>query len=338
MAWNLKPRDAVRFHHVVDAVHNHDIDLARQLLAQLEAEYPLDEDVWMWKAGVARKPSEAITALEQALTLNRANERALRMLTMVRINGGGEALPSLRGTGVPLACRVCGQRHVGAFQTCRACGCLWDHDDLNAMLNNQRTITHFLRQVVEDLEKRPTPEAAYAAAIGRLNLGDMDAALERFQHARELRPSDQRFIQWIARLEGCRVVLAVDDCRTVLNAICAVLGKHGVTVRTAVNGPEALRILKRLRPEAILLDTRMPSLDGFETCREIQKQPDLRPVPVILMSASVADHIKGKLAGAAAVMNKPFDAATLVRFVGAHRVPTDPGPSGPGWIREQALA
>ncbi len=311
MSW-IATGSTVRFHHVVSAIKRHDIDEARILLEQLEANYPLDEDVWMWKAGVARSPQEAVSALEKVLTLNPKNDRALRTLSLVRIYGPEEGQLPFKGVAVPFSCKVCGLKHWRAFQTCRACGCLWDVDNLNGMINNHKAIEHYLRQVVEALEKRRTPDSAVAAAFGRLNLGEMEQALAQFQRATELRPNDPRFPQWVARLSSCRTILAVDDCRTVLQAITSVLSKHGFTVRTALGGMHALTLLERIRPEAVLLVIRMPDIDGYDTCRAIRRRKTASKVPVIMMSASLMDRLRGRLAGANAYLPKPFDTRDLL--------------------------
>lgn len=322
----------VRFDHVVSAIRNHDFDTARSLLTRLEADFPLDEDVFMWKAGVARTPSDAVSALERVLSLNPKNDRALRTLTMVRVYGYEAAAESLSMTGTPLCCKVCALKHAKPFQTCSACGSLSDISNLNGMLNNRRVIPRFLRQVVEDLEKRRSPDAAFAAGIGRLNLGQLPEAVAQFDSSHERWPSEARFRIWREKLDSCRIILAIDESKVVLQAVESVLGRRGFTVRTALGGEDVAQIIEGIRPEAVLYDNRIE--DAAETRKAIRKTPGFEHVPFVVMSASIIGRTKAKLGGAAAVVEKPFTAATLLGALGGV-VDLEARPKARAWLRER---
>ncbi|MFH2202056.1 MAG: response regulator [Elusimicrobiota bacterium] len=90
------------------------------------------------------------------------------------------------------------------------------------------------------------------------------------------------------------------------------LRKAGYEVTAACNGQEAYDMARELRPDIILLDVRMPVLDGISACRKMRTCPELRDVPVILMTASVEGlGERVKQAGADAYMVKPFDPEEL---------------------------
>lgn len=84
---------------------------------------------------------------------------------------------------------------------------------------------------------------------------------------------------------GPKRVLAVDDSPTFLNLLSEELLKEGYEVATAESGSEALDLLKVQRADCILLDLVMPNLTGKETCRAIKASPDLREIPVIILTA-----------------------------------------------------
>jgi CheY-like chemotaxis protein len=80
-------------------------------------------------------------------------------------------------------------------------------------------------------------------------------------------------------------ILVVDDDPRNLLALEAVLEDLGVRVRRAASGEEALRQVLRYRFSAIVLDVRMPGIDGFETAAAIRSLERLRRVPIIFLSA-----------------------------------------------------
>jgi CheY-like chemotaxis protein len=337
---NLSPGDlrasgngnamGTRIESVAAAIRKRHYDSARILLSELEEEYPLDEQIFLRKAEVARTPSEAVSALELALSLNPGNREARRSLNVARANWSHETGEHDIQACQAHFCDVCSFRHSVAFQTCKACGSCASVDDLAAMLNNGRVISGFLRQVVADLEKRRSPGAAVSAVVGRLNLGELPEAAAHLDRSLRSWPSDPKLQSWSERLDACRVIVAVDDCSAVSHAIESVLGRHGVTVRTARTGPEALQIIGKVRPEAILADAR---LEGFGEFRKaVRSQEDLRAVPIVPMAARIVDRAKYRTTGSA-VLAKPFTAAALLKLV-ARVVGLDNAPWPRSWQRQ----
>jgi serine phosphatase RsbU (regulator of sigma subunit)/DNA-binding response OmpR family regulator/anti-sigma regulatory factor (Ser/Thr protein kinase) len=109
-------------------------------------------------------------------------------------------------------------------------------------------------------------------------------------------------------------ILAVDDQRENLAALQAVLEPLGETVIAVESGEEALRILLHHEVAVILLDMRMPGLDGVETARFIRSRPATRHIPIIFLTASVRDASQIELAYAAGAVDfviKPFEPSIL---------------------------
>jgi CheY-like chemotaxis protein len=79
-------------------------------------------------------------------------------------------------------------------------------------------------------------------------------------------------------------ILLVEDDTILVEMYQAKFELEGHDVSVATNGEECLAILKDFQPELILLDILMPKLNGFHVLKEIKKQPDLRQIPVILLT------------------------------------------------------
>jgi PAS domain S-box-containing protein len=109
-------------------------------------------------------------------------------------------------------------------------------------------------------------------------------------------------------------ILVVDDRQENLRALQAVLEPLAVSVQTASSGEEALRMLLRHDFSLILLDVRMPGLDGIQTARLIKERERTRDIPIVFLTAArdeVGDMIRGYGVGAIDYVLKPFDAELL---------------------------
>ena len=80
-------------------------------------------------------------------------------------------------------------------------------------------------------------------------------------------------------------VLIVDDIPVNIILLKTMLARTNVKILTAVNGQEALDIVRQLRPQVVLLDIQMPILNGLEVLKEIKADPDLKDIAVIMVSA-----------------------------------------------------
>lgn len=113
-------------------------------------------------------------------------------------------------------------------------------------------------------------------------------------------------------IQDCRV-LVVDDEQTIRDVVADALKLEGYPVSTAPNGAEALRLVDKENPTMVLLDMRMPVLDGWEFSRELRRRGYRMPV-VVLTAAQNAKRWAEEI-GAAGYLAKPFDLDDLLRIV-----------------------
>ncbi|MBA5690521.1 GGDEF/EAL domain-containing response regulator [Rugamonas apoptosis] len=115
-------------------------------------------------------------------------------------------------------------------------------------------------------------------------------------------------------------VLIVEDTPASLKLLSDLLTEAGYYVRQAPNGELALWTAQSRPPELILLDIRMPGIDGFEVCRRLKDSPELRHVPVIFLSAQhdTDDKVRGFALGAVDFIAKPFQAEEILARTDAH--------------------
>ncbi len=89
----------------------------------------------------------------------------------------------------------------------------------------------------------------------------------------------------IASLGGPRRLLAVDDSVTYLNELAERMREDGYDVATARSGEEALQLLEVERVDCVLMDLMMPGMSGHDACRRIRATPDLKDLPVLILTA-----------------------------------------------------
>jgi CheY-like chemotaxis protein len=114
-----------------------------------------------------------------------------------------------------------------------------------------------------------------------------------------------------------KCVLIVDDEADTRTALREMLQRSGYRPAEAADGQACLTQAESLHPHAILLDIRMPGLDGYEVCRRLQANPATKPIPVIVVTA-VQDEALNRLAyevGAMACILKPFRAEALLTMI-----------------------
>ena len=113
------------------------------------------------------------------------------------------------------------------------------------------------------------------------------------------------------------MVMIVDDDPTARETLVAILEGEGYELQQAKDGIQALRMLKQLQPDLIILDIMMPAMDGFEVCRRIRATPQLAEVPIILLTA-LDDRdslLRGLESGADDFLSKPPDRRELIARV-----------------------
>jgi PAS domain S-box-containing protein len=110
-------------------------------------------------------------------------------------------------------------------------------------------------------------------------------------------------------------ILIVDDHKTSLQALHAMLAGAGYEVADAANGVEALEEARRVRPDLVVSDILMPQMDGYSLCREMRRDPALRDVPIVLYTAtytSAQDEELARRSGAARYIVKPAEDAAML--------------------------
>lgn len=115
-------------------------------------------------------------------------------------------------------------------------------------------------------------------------------------------------------------ILVVDDVRANLAVLSGVLLQHEYKVYPALSGRLALNALETLRPDLILLDIKMPEMDGFAVARAIKADPTHRDIPIIFISALDApqDKVEAFNAGGVDYINKPFAEEEVLARVRTH--------------------
>jgi signal transduction histidine kinase/ActR/RegA family two-component response regulator/HAMP domain-containing protein len=101
-------------------------------------------------------------------------------------------------------------------------------------------------------------------------------------------------------------VLVVDDDPSVRDLLQRFLGSDGYVVATAASGDEGLRLARELRPNVVILDIVMPHRDGWDVLTRLKSDPDLRDMPVIILTV-VDEKTLGYSLGAEEYVTKPID-------------------------------
>jgi len=121
-------------------------------------------------------------------------------------------------------------------------------------------------------------------------------------------------------MTGKSDILVVDDTHDSLRLLALILAGEGYSVRQAASGEQALAAVAGKAPELILLDIRMPGIDGFEVLKRLKSDPSSGQIPVIFLSgfSETADRIKGLKLGAVDFISKPFQKDELLAKVRIH--------------------
>ena len=113
-----------------------------------------------------------------------------------------------------------------------------------------------------------------------------------------------------------RVLIAEDEPSIVLS-LEFLLHEAGYEVYTAANGSKALELAQTHRPHLIVLDVMLPIVNGFEVCRGIRANAELKDTRILMLTARGREHevARGLALGANAYVTKPFATRELMRLV-----------------------
>jgi len=119
----------------------------------------------------------------------------------------------------------------------------------------------------------------------------------------------------------CFRILVVDDERLICELVESLFEQPGIQVEVASSGAEALERAASNPPDLILLDVVLPGLNGLAICQLLRMRPQLRDVPIYMLTARARalDHADSARAGATGHIEKPFRGDELSEIVARHR-------------------
>ena len=114
-------------------------------------------------------------------------------------------------------------------------------------------------------------------------------------------------------------VLVVEDERNIVESLKFLIGKAGLDVRVAYDGPTALRMIEEKAPDLLLLDIMLPGFDGFEVLRAIRNNPRRRHIRIMMLTAKgrEVDRHKATELGVDEYVTKPFSTREVLQRVKA---------------------
>ena len=217
-------------------------------------------------------------------------------------------------------CLLCGKRSLeeGVCGYCRAVGDISKLDEISRNEHVDRTMMlTAVERYRKELEAGPSFEANLGLALAYLNLKQSNDALPRLRDACRLQPEHAELRRQYDRLKSRKLILAVDDSKTVQKMIAGVLESKLYRVALAEDGLQALARLDDEIPSLILLDITMPRMDGYQVSKIITGNAATASIPVVMLSGKDGffDRIRGKLAGATGYLTKPFDPDDLIETI-----------------------
>jgi len=178
------------------------------------------------------------------------------------------------------------------------------------------------------------PETEAASAIDRLNAGWQDYArnypdcqLPALQLTHRgtwplstgLNQLQEQFRALISQHGDNRPrlgkVLVVDDDPEVITCLGVRLKLAGYEMLKAADGAQGLASLVKHRPDAVVLDVRMPTMDGIEVLRAIRSNESIQDTPVVVLSANIREQQRALRAGANYFLSKPYDAGDVISAI-----------------------
>jgi len=128
------------------------------------------------------------------------------------------------------------------------------------------------------------------------------------------------YLGFLGTKSHCMKILVVDDEAESRSLLTKILTEEGYDVRAADGGKLALASIVVTRPELILLDIRMPGMDGFEVCRRIKNNDGAQNIPLMFLSGStdLSERVEGLRLGAVDFVTKPFQREELLARVRTH--------------------
>ncbi|MEK7817006.1 MAG: response regulator transcription factor [Actinomycetota bacterium] len=121
-----------------------------------------------------------------------------------------------------------------------------------------------------------------------------------------------------AKTDNPATILVVEDDESISEAVAYNLKKHGYGCRAAKNGLEGLRMLRRDKPDLMILDLMLPEMDGWKLCEQAREEGHDLPIIILSARTSEFDKVQGLTMGADDYLSKPFGMQELMARVEAH--------------------
>ena len=114
-------------------------------------------------------------------------------------------------------------------------------------------------------------------------------------------------------------MLIVEDEPNIVLSLEILLRRAGYETASTGDGEEAMELIRRTRPDVVLLDIMLPKQNGYEVCRSVKSEPTLSSIPIIMLTAKgqEVEMLKGLELGASAYIAKPFGNAEVLEAVRA---------------------
>ena len=141
---------------------------------------------------------------------------------------------------------------------------------------------------------------------------ELPAQVDALEAARASAPADEEATKNV--LEGVHPILVIDDDQDSRDLLQRTLESDGHTVAAASDGEDGLELARTLHPSLITLDVMMPGLDGWAVLKELKADPELRHIPVMMVTIEGGKDL-GYTLGAVEHLTKPVDRETLVGLV-----------------------
>ncbi|MDP8264813.1 MAG: response regulator [Candidatus Aceula lacicola] len=161
-----------------------------------------------------------------------------------------------------------------------------------------------------------------AVAIWALKLDDFDLYRIGVKISKTDSEDEKKFFkffceQMIVLSDRKKKILIIDDEEDLVSLLQAYFKKEGYETVVAFDGEEGYRKYLTEAPDLIVLDLKMPKLNGFEVCRKIRRESKDESIPIIMLTAlqDDADRLIGKVVGAQKYMTKPFKIEELLKEI-----------------------
>jgi len=113
-------------------------------------------------------------------------------------------------------------------------------------------------------------------------------------------------------------ILIIEDDPTIIEGLITAFEFHGFKLYTGMNGMQGIDLLKKEKPELVIIDIMLPDIDGFDICKKIRETDQLIPIIFLTAKNQESDKLLGFELGANDYVTKPFSARELIARVKVH--------------------